>query len=128
MLEATHVVVDIKHIEATQAIHHHLEKVLEDVHYTNKVLGKAIHSQQHMDPIIRESADAKEQSAAHSTASLGQADNTPCLLKCSLIMKADKNFNLMVCQCFKNQLDSTEGKKDGEESLLLAHRLLMDLF
>ena len=99
MLEATHVMVDIKHMEATQSMHHHLQKVLGDVCHTAKVLGEAIHSQQNMDPIIRESADAKEQSAAHSTASLGQADSPPSVQKCSLIMNAEKNFNLMVCQC-----------------------------
>ena len=95
MREATHVMVDIKHMEATQSIHHHLEKVLEDVCHTTKVLGEAIHSQQNMDPVVQESADAKEQSAAHSTASLGQADK-PCPQELSLMMGTDKNFNLMV--------------------------------
>ena len=86
-------------MKAMQSIHHHLEKVLEDVCHTAKVLGEAMCSQKSMDPGIRESADSKEQSAAHSTASLGPTDNPQYLQNCSLTTKANKSFKLMVCQC-----------------------------
>ena len=69
MRDGTHVVVDIKHMQATQAVHHRLQ-VLEDA---VAVLTESFHLRQNMYPV---SDDAKEQSEAHC---FGPADNSPCL-------------------------------------------------
>ena len=76
-------------MEATQCMHHHLKKTLGDACHIAEQLGEAIHSQNHMEPVIRESADGKQPSAAHSTASLGLADR-------SRLQESSKNFNRIV--------------------------------
>ena len=86
--------VDVKHMEATEATHHHLKKLAGDVLHTVEVLGEALHAQKHMNPIVRESAGDREQSAAQPTANLGQSaihEHSP------ILKAAGFNFNnLMV--------------------------------
>ena len=88
--------VDIRHMEATQSTHHHLKRLAGDVLHTVEVLGEALHTQKHMNPIVRESASDRQQLVAQSTESLGKADQ-PNIQEHFTTMKADRpNFNLMV--------------------------------
>lgn len=80
--------VDKIQLAATQALQQHLEKVTGEAFETAKLLGEAIDTQNNMDNIVRVGPDDNQASAAHSTASLGRAEQ-PTVQEHSFTLKAD---------------------------------------
>ena len=85
--------VDAKHMDATHAMHHHLEKLTGDVCHTVKVLGEALNAQKSMmDHVVREDVEAKHQNTVSTQCPASVGQPTPqehCVTQ--------KPFNHMVC-------------------------------
>ena len=82
--------VDAKHLDATQSMQHHLEKLTGDMCHTVKVLGEALSTQKHtMDHVIKEDKDPNAVPTQSSVCMEQPSSQESCM--------AQKPFNLMVC-------------------------------
>ena len=92
---ATHVMVDVKHMDATHSMHHYLEKLTDDMCQTVKVIGEALNTQKHgMDHVIRVNVEDEQPNAVPTQSTV--CPRRPTLQEYSLTQTVNRQFNLMV--------------------------------